>query len=61
MYGRYEFNHDIRRAFCACARCTANRLLIHEENADRIVFKFEARPLGTYLDMAKQYQNGELY
>ncbi len=60
MARQHEFKHDIRRAFCPCAKCTAGRLLIHEDNADRIVFEFKAGPLGIYLDMAKQYQNGEL-
>tara|TARA_R110000765_G_scaffold116382_1_gene209523 strand:- start:305 stop:478 length:174 start_codon:yes stop_codon:yes gene_type:complete len=55
-----NINHDLRAAFCRCAKCTAARLIIHDENADRIVFEFKARQLGTYLDMAKQYQNGEL-
>ena len=55
-----EYQHDLRAAFCRCPKCTAARLIIHDENADRIVFEFKARQLGTYLDMAKQYQNGDL-
>ena len=55
-----NFPHNIRRAFCPCAKCTALRLMIHEENARRVTFNFNARPLGTYLEMAKRYQNGEL-
>ena len=60
MYGQREFEHDIRRAFCPCARCTALRLMIHEEKARRVTFSFDATSLGIYIGIAKRYQNGEL-
>ena len=60
MYGQYEFEHDIRRAFCPCARCTANRLLIHKDKTRQAIFSFDATSLGIYIGIAKQYQNGEL-
>jgi hypothetical protein len=56
-----NIKHDLRAAFCRCAKCTAARLIIHEDNAaPKHVYEFKAKQLGTYLDMAQQYQNGEL-
>ncbi len=53
--------HNQRAAFCPCDRCVVKREMVRRdalEDTPPMIFNFNARQLGVYLQMSLEYRKG---